>query len=379
VNEPLSEALYRIASDVPELGDIDRALRDVRIRRRRAALLGVAATCLVLLLFQGLPGGRTLLEPAGPTPAPGCPDPAALGAGDDTGPQSGNPVMDDAAGVVVVQDQVRNQTWVFDVCRAAWHQRSPDGPAGPTDLVHDSRAGLTLAIPRDLRDPVWTYSAQRDEWVKLPPPSLVGDRGSTRAALESDGRPATAYDPHRGVVLAWAWKDASVWSFDLATNTWTRVAGSPGGAAPPAGEGLGAIQYVTFDPGADRLVVTLGSDEGRQTWQFDPESATWAQGASPPQVGTWHQGRVAAYDPALGRSLLFSMGTLAGYDAGNDRWQPLTSNATWSAWLVPDSVNDRLLALRYLEYVSGTTVVKEVASTWAYDPETGAWNQLRGP
>jgi hypothetical protein len=180
-------------------------------------------------------------------------------------------------------------------------------------------------------------------------------------------------------VLAWAWKEASVWSFDLATNTWTLVAGPPGGTAPPAGEGLGAIQYVTFDPAADRLVVTLGSDEERQTWQFDPESATWAQGDPPPQVGTWHQGRVAAYDPALGRSLLFSMGTLAGYDAGNDRWQPLTSDATWSAWLVHDSVNDRLLALRYLEYVGETSVVKEEASTWAYDPETGAWNQLQGP
>jgi hypothetical protein len=66
----LGDALHELAGDVGDLGDIDRALRDVRNRRIRIAAGALAATCLaVLLVVLALPTPASI-EPAGPEPTP---------------------------------------------------------------------------------------------------------------------------------------------------------------------------------------------------------------------------------------------------------------------------------------------------------------------
>jgi hypothetical protein len=64
-NPTLGDALHRMTDGVGELGDIDRALHDVRTRRIRITVGTLAATCLAILLVacgRG-PAGRARYRP----------------------------------------------------------------------------------------------------------------------------------------------------------------------------------------------------------------------------------------------------------------------------------------------------------------------------
>lgn len=66
----LGDALHELAGDVGDLGDIERALRDVRSRRIRIAVGGGVATCLAVVLAALAVPTPASVEPAGPEPVP---------------------------------------------------------------------------------------------------------------------------------------------------------------------------------------------------------------------------------------------------------------------------------------------------------------------
>lgn len=70
MSQSLSDALHHVAGDIGPLGDIDRALRDVRTRRIRMSVGALAATCLALVLIVLTVPTPTAIGPVEPAPTP---------------------------------------------------------------------------------------------------------------------------------------------------------------------------------------------------------------------------------------------------------------------------------------------------------------------
>lgn len=129
--ESLRQALHEETAGVPALGDIDRAIHQVSTSRRRwAAVIGVAASVLVLLVALVGPGWQPLaVEPAGPQPVAPQPGPTA------TSSVTPDPALPEPATAVqlpmvdpvpVTPRQAGDLTYVAD---GSIVRRAPDGTA----------------------------------------------------------------------------------------------------------------------------------------------------------------------------------------------------------------------------------------------------------
>jgi hypothetical protein len=172
---------------------------------------------------------------------------------------------------------------------------------------------------------------------------------------------AMAFDRRAGRLLALAQTDDGfqTWTFDVCTNTWTRM--HPDQEPPP---GTGQLVY---DVDSD---VTIASD-GTRMWAYDYEANTWTEKG----VATaW----LWAYDPLSG--LLVAQGgpdpsvPLSTYDVETDTWAPIheanggpeTGAVSASGWpfygvLAYDASVDRIVAVG--------------EETWLFDLRTGRWSK----
>ncbi len=130
MNPTLGDALHQIAGDVGDLGDIDRALHQVRTRRIRIAAGAMAATCIAVMLVVLAVPMPTPVEPADPEPTPAV---EVLRPADGPIPSLVDAPLPGGADVAVA-DNDRAVVWadgtprrVPGASRLYWTSLSPDG------------------------------------------------------------------------------------------------------------------------------------------------------------------------------------------------------------------------------------------------------------
>ena len=364
---------------------------------RRSAAISLVLAALMLASCTGgdqpttrtrattTPGANSPKPTASPQPtafvcppgsAPGRTGPAKQARPD--APQSYLSVaMDADTGKIVALETTENmtRTWTLDVCTNTWRMMRPPSEPALTGVripfVYDADSHLIVAISDQH---VWTYSVEGNQWTPRP--------GSVGLVPSSLGQ--VTYDPSSGNVIARDPESGDLWSYNVEANRWTRF-GTPG---PINGDGYADL--MTYDTAQRRLVLVLLP---YHSWTFQPTSGLWSEQAAPPQLNTgWGpSGGELTYDQSAQRTVLFSFGVLATYDATKDRWAnvPLPGSllnsltktgplARLGHTMVYDSVNERIVIL-------GTTVLTSAENrytepqgddVWVYKVASNTWTEL---
>ena len=170
-------------------------------------------------------------------------------------------------------------------------------------------------------------------------------------------------DSGRVVLLVAPDRDAAsaeTWTFDVCTNTWTRMqaTGGPGPEAIPA--------TLAYDAGSD---LTIGVDADGTTWAYDLDADRWLRNrAAPAGLG------FLVYDPVADRVLALDEAVrLWAYDVGTDAWtlQAQSNPPPPKIELIAyDASVDRIVAARPKQGWP--------TSTWLFDPRAGTWSEA-GP
>ena len=180
-----------------------------------------------------------------------------------------------------------------------------------------------------------------------------------------------AFDRRAGRIVMLAGVEgyhAQTWTFDLCTNTWTRMADAP------------------FDGGSDALVYDVDSDltitvetaSGR-VWAYDLASDTWTAKGLAPMTGYGGGGRPRlVYDPVSGDVIQAYAAKpdlnpdlsrvhpdVWSYDVETDTWTPVAAvGVSASVLLAYDPAVDRLVAYDIESYGAGTRLVDLRDGTW---------------
>ncbi len=288
--------------------------------------------------------------------------------------------------MVVVQTRPPVRTWTFDVCTNTFESMTPErephyGGRPLARLVYDADSDLTILFPVDEPTRPWAYSVETNAWTEKPrDPSAPADVDLFDGDL--------VYDPASGLVVIRDQRTAKLWAYDVETNTWTEV--DQGDVRPPGGHRHTLLAY---DGSADELVLWEDDQSSpwgmrTHTWTFAPRTGTWAeQQAATPQLNTgyFESGGEIAFDQATGRTVVFSDGVLAAYDAAAGEWEVLQGdpeapccdtgplNRLYHA-LVYDPVNERIVLYGGRARLPGG--FRNPQDVWAFDPRTGEWSEL---
>lgn len=358
-------------------------------RRSAAVSLVLAGLMLASCIGGDQPTTRTRLtttlgaispQPAAfvcpPGSAPGRSGPAKQ-ARPDTLKSYLSVAMDAGSGKIVALETMEGltRTWTLDVCTNTWRMMRPPNEPDLTGvripLVYDPASDLIVGISGQH---VWTYSVEGNRWTPRPWPG-----GSVPSSFGQ-----VTYDPSSGNVLARDPDSGDLWSYNVKANRATRF----DGLAPINGDGYADL--MTYDSAQRRLVLVFLP---YHSFTFQPTSGLWAEQSAPPRLKTgWSpSGGELAYDQSAQRTVLFSFGALAIYDATQDRWanvplpgsllNPLTKTgplARLGHTMVYDPVNERIVIL-------GTTVLTSAENryterggddVWAYKLASNTWTEL---
>jgi len=145
---------------------------------------------------------------------------------------------------------------------------------------------------------------------------------------------------------------------------------------------------MTYDTALRRLVLVLIPD---RSWTFEPTYGLWSEQAAPPEqlsFGVGPFGGEIAYDQSAQRTVIFSNGVLATYDATQDCWatvplprslfNPLTKTGPLARLyhtMVYDPVNERIVILGG-EVRTSQTTWSEADDVWAYKVASNTWTEL---
>lgn len=191
----------------------------------------------------------------------------------------------------------------------------------------------------------------------------------------------------------WQWfreiylNNSSIWSYDLATNSWRDMRPLP----EPA---IGMLRCARWD--SDHQVAVVFGGEGRHegTVVFDPYTNTWTRKhpRNEPSLGSQESrsGGNMAYDASRKLHILFGSQFVDdrhtwAYDLAKNEWhdlQPATMPPTDrnDAVLAYDSINRVVVAVvRVPEVVDGQEIVKARIETWAFDVSKNSWTQMKPP
>lgn len=283
-----------------------------------------------------------------------------------------------------------------------WVKRSPlkDGPPSPglgyeTSLGYDPVAkklirwaGHNQGGGGEQNAETWVYDVAAGTWEhkqpNLSPPGVCCAQQNVFAA--SDGRflRFAAFSGNHG----WQWfreiylNNGSVWSYDLATNTWRDMRPLP---APR----LAPLRCASWDSDAQVAVVFGGEGSNEGTIVYDPYTNTWTR-PKPSVEPASRSGGNMVYDSANKLHILFGsqfsddQHTWA-YDLTKNEWrdlkpaeQPPTEKN--DAVLAYDSVNNVIVALvRVVDEREGEEVSKAHLETWTFDVAKNAWKKMNPP
>jgi hypothetical protein len=280
-----------------------------------------------------------------------------------------------------------------------WVKRSPtkDGPVSP-GMGYETSFGYDPIAKRLIRwgghnqggggeqnAETWVYDPATAKWEhkepNLSPPGVCCAQQNVFA--ESAGRflRFSAFSGSHG----WQWfreiylNNNSVWSYDLATNTWRDMRPLP---APR----LAPLRCAAWDTDHQVAVVFGGEGSTEGTIVYDPHANTWTR-KKPAKQPDFRSGGNMAYDSANRLHILFGsqfsndQQTWA-YDLSKNEWrdlapamQPPTDRN--DAVLAYDSVNQVVVALvRVVDEREGDEVKKAHLETWAFDATKNTWTKM---
>jgi hypothetical protein len=240
-------------------------------------------------------------------------------------------------------------------------------PASPPATPTRTAAVSPTAIP-----------AAAGAWVPLPatPPS-PGARRDHSMTYDGDGHRILLFGGRRaGIAMD------DLWSFDVATSTWTEVAST---RDRPAAR---FAHTATYDASRKRLIVATGQGDGERffndVWAFDGASGVWrelgAQTTTRPEI---RYGAGGAHDLA-GNRIFVSHG-FTSHGRFDDTWTFDLASETWTQVATDGDVPikrclTRCLwlpaAKRLLLFGGQTDATPYLGDFWSLDAAAGTWTEL---
>lgn len=221
---------------------------------------------------------------------------------------------------------VRNdETWAYDLNTDAWRRMNPS--TGPGDRIFHAMA-YDIESDRVLfggmpSAETWTYHYNTDTWTNMSPAisppawvfvRMAYDRESDRIVLFGGGTVASFTPPQSSL------RDET-WAYDFDSNTWTNMTSNP--APAPR-----ALHSMAYDSNSDKIVLFGGRDQfgnvDAKTWVYDLGSNTWTP-QSPETAPLRRHGSAMSYDAGADRVLLFG-----GTPGGKETWAYNLPGDTWT-------------------------------------------------
>jgi hypothetical protein len=192
-------------------------------------------------------------------------------------------------------------------------------------------------------------------------PDKPGPVNQVRPVI-GDGVAAMVFDRHAGriVLLAQLLSSAETWTFDVCTNTWTRM-------HPDREPALADPTHLIYDVDSDATIA----NDGQTTWVYGLAANTWTTMGVAPVVSRWTS-LTWTYDPVSGLVFAADTSELWSYDVETDAWASI-SPAPWPAGtgaLAYDSSVDRIVAYARQDTPGGFEM-------WLFDTRTGTWSKSR--
>ncbi len=196
------------------------------------------------------------------------------------------------------------------------------------------------------------------------PPGSTPDKPGPVDQARPDMGAAVAFDRRAGrlVVVTNAGSSVETWTFDVCTNTWTRMHPN---LEPPSFEYAAQLVYDVDSDMTIGISYDIEWTTPGRVWAYDLQANTWTEkGVAPTDARPW------AYDPVSG---LVVAATCCGstelwnYDVETNTWSPIhqaNSPAEEPGAFAYDASVDRIVA--YLAFGSGT---------WLFDIRTGTWSR----
>jgi N-acetylneuraminic acid mutarotase len=243
-------------------------------------------------------------------------------------------------------------------------------------------------------DDTWAYDAVTNTWEDLAP---VGAVPSTR------GLHSMVFDPLGNRVILFGGKHWTsglgggdwlndTWTYDSVANAWTEL--KPVGPMPSARQGHSMV----YDPIGKRLILFGGAHGQRDsrertwlndTWAYDPAANAWTEldPAGPLPSGRYCQ--AMAYDPGTGKIIMFG-----GYDGDvelDDTWAYDPATNSWTELkptgagpparrfdsMVYDPLGKTMILFGGSRSDPGPEGGTWLNDTWAYDPAANVWTELK--
>jgi hypothetical protein len=184
----------------------------------------------------------------------------------------------------------------------------------------------------------------------------------------------------------WHWfrenylSNTSVWTYDLATNTWRDMRPAPAPRVSP-------LRCASWD--SDHEVVVVFGGEGNQegTVVYDPYTNIWKR-MNPKVQPAFRSGGNMAYDAAHKLHILFGSQFTDdphtwAYDLNKNEWrdlQPAVQPPTDrnDAVLAYDANSAKVIAVvRVADRKSGNEIIDGHVETWAYDGGQNTWTRMK--
>jgi len=189
-----------------------------------------------------------------------------------------------------------------------------------------------------------------------------------------------------GLILFGGWDGGSVylddmWSYDPATATWESI--EPTGTTPAPR----ASHATAYDPVGGQLVLFggyNGSECYNDTWVYDITQRTWSSSSPVASKPSARYGHSMAYDPESKKIILF--GGFDGTKEYNDTWAYDPASGIWTnlrpGGALPAARDSQELAYdpanKVFVMFGGWNTTTTFADTWTYDPVANEWT-LREP
>jgi hypothetical protein len=201
---------------------------------------------------------------------------------------------------------------------------------------------------------------------ECPPASTPDEPGPADQARPPEPDMAMAFDRSAGKLVAVANAgDVETWTFDVCTNTWTRM------HPDREPDGMNGWDRAVYDIDS-QVTIAVNRSTGK-VWAYDLQADTWTEkGLAPPYARPW------AYDPISGLVVAASSGVaeptaifLWNYDVETDTWTPIqqaNGPRPSEGVIAYDASVDRIVA-----YATGAAGFE----TWLFDVRTGTWSRSR--
>jgi hypothetical protein len=253
-------------------------------------------------------------------------------------------------------------SFIVGACFEGWNEGVAvpiaGGPAQSTVIASPFNnklyviGGGTGANPDARIDQVWAFDPLSQTWTQkasVPSPGVGSNFGSAALLGGAIYVFGGVTGPPGPITIT-----STAWKYDIAGDTWTRIADLP---TANFGAAVAAI--------GSKIYLASGSGFLQQTWAYDPVTNTYTRKADAPPVA---QARMHAV--VLGGELHAFAGGFEGsahivYNAGADSWR--------SAAPMPFTATDPAVGV-----LAGRAFVvggRPTAHTQVYDPGTDSWSQ----